>query len=128
MKWSKGIFGANIGLIRKAENNMAMRPHKINQITFFFITLLACCLAYGDDHQEIFTSSETIMIPLIEKDMTSNVAMPVRGDNKNTVENEYGSPFNMHKAKGKPPISRWDYELFSVYFESDVVIHSALRR
>jgi len=128
MKWSKRIFGANIGLNRKTENIMAMCPNNLNKTTFFLITLMTCCLAYGDDHQQVFTTSEPMMIPLIEKDMSADFFMPVRGDNKSSVESEFGPPFNMHKAKGKPPISRWDYEKFTVYFESGIVIHSVLRR
>jgi len=128
MKWSKRIFGANIGLNRKTENIMAMRPINLSKTTFFLITLSTFCLAYADDHQEILTTSEPMMIPLMEKDMSADFFMPVRGDNESSVESEFGPPFNMHKAKGKPPISRWDYEKFTVYFESGIVIHSVLRR
>ena len=113
-----------------------MRPHKINKTTVFIITLLACCLSHGDDHtdehiddnSDVLTTSEVIMIPLMEKDMAANVLMPVRGDRQHTVQEEFGPPFNMQPAKGKPPISRWDYDAFSVYFESGIVIHSVLRR
>jgi len=128
MKWSKRIFGANIGLNRKTENIMAMRPNHINKTTFFLTTLLTYGLAYGDNHQEVITTSEPMMIPLMEKEMSADFFMPVRGDNEHSVESEFGPPFNMHKAKGKPPISRWEYEKFTVYFESGIVIHSVLRR
>mgnify|MGYP000016902918 FL=1 len=128
MKWSKEIFGVNIGLNRKTENIMATRPNNINKTTFLLITLLASCLAYSEGHQEVHTTSEPVMIPLIDKDMSADFFMPVRGDSESSVEDEFGPPFNMHKAKGKPPISRWDYEKFTVYFESGIVIHSVLRR
>ena len=107
---------------------MAMRPIHFYKSTFTFIILLACSLAQSEDQQDFITTSEPMMIPLIEKEMTANFALPVRGDNKSTVEGEFGPPFNIHKAKGNPPISRWDYEQFSVYFESGMVIHSVLKR
>ena len=31
-------------------------------------------------------------------------------------------------ALGNPPITRWDYPQFSVYFENDRVLHTVLAR
>ncbi|MNP72185.1 hypothetical protein D3C76_1686850 [compost metagenome] len=36
----------------------------------------------------------------------------------------FGLPDQEHPAVGKPPISRWDYREFSVYFESGQVVDS----
>jgi hypothetical protein len=51
---------------------------------------------------------------------------PNRGSSMATVESRYGAPSNRHAAIGSPPISRWDYPQFSVYFEHDRVLHSVL--
>lgn len=53
---------------------------------------------------------------------------PNRGSSMATVESRYGAPSNRHAAVGDPPISRWDYPQFSVYFENDRVLHTVLVR
>jgi hypothetical protein len=53
---------------------------------------------------------------------------PNRGSSMATVESRYGAPTSRHAAVGKPPITRWDYPQFSVYFENDRVLHTVLVR
>ena len=40
------------------------------------------------------------------------------------VKRVVGAPSRRHAAVGQPPITRWDYPGFSVYFEYDKVINS----
>jgi hypothetical protein len=49
-------------------------------------------------------------------------AMPRRGSTMSSVEAQYGAPMKKYAAVGKPPITRWDYPAFSVYFEYKHVI------
>ena len=51
---------------------------------------------------------------------------PNRGSSMSTVEGRFGAPSNRHAAVGTPPITRWDYPQFSVYFEHDRVLHTVL--
>lgn len=51
-------------------------------------------------------------------------SLPTRGDSKATVENRHGKPQQKHAAVGNPPISRWDYGKYSVYFEGNTVLHA----
>jgi hypothetical protein len=53
---------------------------------------------------------------------------PNRGSTMSQVESRYGAPTNRHAAVGNPPITRWDYPQFSVYFENDRVLHAVLAR
>lgn len=53
---------------------------------------------------------------------------PHRGSTMAQVESQYGAPSNRHAAVGNPPITRWDYPQFSVYFENDRVLHAVLAR
>jgi hypothetical protein len=53
---------------------------------------------------------------------------PNRGSTMSTVESRYGAPTNRHAAVGNPPITRWDYPQFSVYFENDRVLHTVIVR
>lgn len=49
---------------------------------------------------------------------------PTRGMTQASVEAKYGSPAQKKAAVGDPPISRWVYPGFTVYFEYDRVIHA----
>lgn len=52
--------------------------------------------------------------------------VPHRGMSKRAVRAAYGAPLAAHGAVGQPPITRWDYHSFHVYFEYDHVIHSVI--
>ena len=53
---------------------------------------------------------------------------PARGSNMSSVEAHFGAPITRHAAVGAPPITRWDYAQFSVFFEHDKVLHAVLIR
>jgi hypothetical protein len=42
------------------------------------------------------------------------------------VESRFGAPSQKHAAVGEPPITRWTYERWSVYFEYDRVLYTVL--
>ncbi len=52
----------------------------------------------------------------------------MRGMTTARVESEYGSPVAVTPAVGDPPITRWEYQNFVVYFEYDRVIHAVAKR
>ena len=54
------------------------------------------------------------------------VAHPDRGMTMSAVEAKFGQPATRHNAVGQPPITRWDYPGFSVYFEHQFVIHAVV--
>ncbi len=54
----------------------------------------------------------------------SSVERPRRGTTMTEVEKHFGAPVEKHATVGQPPITRWDYAGFSVFFEHDRVIHS----
>ena len=56
----------------------------------------------------------------------SNVARPARGQTMSAVEAKFGAPQTRHAAVGQPPITRWDYPSFSVFFEHDRVIDAVV--
>ncbi len=53
---------------------------------------------------------------------------PVRGSTAVSVESLYGAPESKQAAVGDPPISRWEYKNFIVFFEYDRVIHAVVKR
>ncbi len=56
----------------------------------------------------------------------SDIATPGRGMTMEQVSTKFGAPVSKTPAVGKPPISRWEYPGFVVYFENDHVIHSVV--
>jgi hypothetical protein len=56
----------------------------------------------------------------------SDIARPARGMTMHAVEAKFGAPQERHPAVGQPPISRWDYPGFAVFFEHDRVIHAVV--
>ena len=51
---------------------------------------------------------------------------PERGMSKYQVEQAYGAPQSIEGPIGSPPIYRWDYPGYSVYFEQNYVLHSVV--
>lgn len=56
----------------------------------------------------------------------STILRPLRGQNKQSVTAEFGEPSEIIAAVGEPPISRWVYADYTVYFEYEYVIHSVV--
>jgi hypothetical protein len=54
----------------------------------------------------------------------SSVERPAKGSTMKTVESKFGTPASRHPTVGQPPITRWDYPGFAVFFEGEHVIHS----
>lgn len=67
--------------------------------------------------------AETIRIPLGQQGLDQQTT-PSRGDSKNSVLDQFGLADEELPPVGHPPITRWDYRYFSVYFEGDRVINS----
>ena len=57
----------------------------------------------------------------------SGIPRPTRGMTMTTVLKRYGIPVKKLPAVGKPPITRWAYKKYTVYFEARYVIDSVLR-
>jgi len=55
-------------------------------------------------------------------------ARPTRGMSQTRVQSKYGSPTSVRSPVGNPPITRWEYQDFIVYFEFDKVIHAVTKR
>jgi len=58
----------------------------------------------------------------------AGVLRPTRGMSMGDVEQKFGAPEQKFAAVGEPPITRWQYAGFVVYFENSHVIHSVVPR
>lgn len=52
--------------------------------------------------------------------------VPGRGMTMEQVRNRFGSPQEKVPPVGEPPITRWEYGDFTVYFEHNLVLHSVV--
>ena len=52
---------------------------------------------------------------------------PARGMSMEKVEAAFGAPANRVAAVGNPPITRWEYPGFVVFFENSIVLHSVVK-
>lgn len=80
---------------------------------------LLCLAAFsGAAVAEIIVIDDQVMV------RESSVQRPARGMTMKAVEERFGAPISRRPAVGQPPIERWDYAGFSVFFEYDRVIHA----
>ena len=77
-------------------------------------------------------SADVLLMDSIES--APAVQTPRTGLSMANVRAGYGDPVTEHPAvstsgnPNHPPITRWDYNDFSVYFEHDKVVHSVVHR
>ena len=69
-------------------------------------------------------SADILLIEKVRERMLRD--LPVNGLTMDEVEARYGSPTNRNGPVGEPPITRWIYDDYSVYFEYRIVIESVL--
>jgi hypothetical protein len=53
--------------------------------------------------------------------------LPAKGQLMSEVQKKFGPPALRTEPVGKPPITRWEYTDFIVYFEYEHVIHSVIK-
>ena len=87
----------------------------MTRIVFIAILLISAGLAQAD------------VLILDEVRQVDRMELPRNGQDMAAVENHFGAPEQRHTAVGEPPITRWDYEDYSVYFEHDLVLFTVLR-
>jgi hypothetical protein len=73
-------------------------------------------------------AAEIIKVPLGAQGSAAVAAhVPERGISMDAVLAGWGEPEARQPAAGQPPITRWDYPEFFVYFEYQHVLHTVLR-
>jgi len=58
----------------------------------------------------------------------AGVLRPMAGMSMKQVEASFGSPNTVMPYVGDPPITRWVYDSYTVYFEYEYVIHAVAHR
>ena len=91
--------------------------------TRILAALLCGCAAAGAAVADTIVVNDQVQV------RAPQTAVPKRGLTMDEVEKKFGAPVTRHPAVGggsaqQPPITRWDYSSFSVFFEKDRVIDS----
>lgn len=71
--------------------------------------------------------AETVTIPVGQQgqDM-QGIQTPARGMTMDAVTAQFGAPSSKSTPVGNPPITYWDYDKYTVYFEYDKVLDTVL--
>ena len=72
-------------------------------------------------------AADTLLIESVQAARATANERPTRGLSMDSVEARWGAPTNRSAAVGKPPITRWEYPSFVVYFEYQHVIDAGPR-
>ncbi|MFV1972220.1 MAG: hypothetical protein ACC648_00755 [Thiohalobacterales bacterium] len=83
----------------------------------------------------LLTGPATADVLLVDEIESASAAdTPGTGMNMDSVRAKYGNPVQEYPAVSTsghpqhPPITRWDYNDYSVFFENDLVLHSVVYR
>src|SRR5215469_1172975 len=93
--------------------------------TRILAVLLVGCAAAGGALADTVVVNDQVQV------RQTQIECPKRGLTMSEVEQHFGAPVTRHPAAGgdapkHPPITRWDYSGFSVFFEHDRVIDSVV--
>lgn len=72
--------------------------------------------------------ADALLVDKVRQDSQQQIERPSRGMSKAAVAHRFGEPRDRIAAVGTPPISRWVYDNYIVFFEKDRVLHSVVRR
>jgi hypothetical protein len=72
--------------------------------------------------------ADTLIIDTLAEAQASAAERPARGMTMARVASKWGEPASKDPAVGEPPITRWEYGDFVVFFEYDHVVHAVTRR
>lgn len=75
---------------------------------------------------EAVVNADVLLIEEVRQ--AESMSLPANGMNQEQVRASFGVPAQVHQPVGEPPITRWDYERWSVYFEYDLVLFTVLKK
>ncbi|MBC7982928.1 MAG: hypothetical protein H7Y02_03645 [Candidatus Obscuribacterales bacterium] len=71
--------------------------------------------------------AQELAVPVAPPTPTSS-ERPTRGSTMDAVRSKFGTPTQEVAPVGAPPISRWDYPGYAVFFEHDRVLHTVVMK
>lgn len=83
--------------------------------------VMLTCLVCG------FTAQADVLL-IEDVELASTMRLPGNGISKAQVLQNWGEPVQQYSPVGEPPITRWRFDDYSVYFEYDRVISTVLHQ
>ena len=71
-------------------------------------------------------SADVLLIEEVRQ--AERMDVPANGMSMDEVRARFGDPVNKNAAVGDPPITRWDFDGWSVYYEYGLVLFTVLHR
>lgn len=105
---------------------MKTRP-LLSKVFFAKSLTIGLLLSTGAVFNSGVVQAETIQIPIGQQGQNKTVQRPRTGQSQESVRTQFGNPIDWTHPVGDPPITKWTYGEFMVYFEYDHVIHSVLK-
>lgn len=110
---------------------MPMRTRKTQFVPLALVGLTSLVFgvatAPADTTSNVQTNGTVLEMQRSDADVSgAALNLPPRGTTKDEVLAEYGQPVKKHPAVGDPPITRWDYGQFSMYFEYNLFLHAVV--
>lgn len=97
---------------------------KTPSAVFYSVFTLSLCLSFAYSPS---TLAEEIKIPVgSQSPQFIKLERPLTGWKKSKILDTFGEPNSVAGPIGSPPITLWHYDNFTVYLESNTVIHSVL--
>ena len=93
------------------------------RLTASFILLMSC-YASNSQAEVISIADPNYQTP----NSPAGIVRPVNGMSMTQVEQQFGQPDDIVPPIGDPPITRWIYSNFNVFFEYSTVIQSIVPR
>ena len=90
----------------------------VRRVLFAILAVLALCCAPA------MAIADTLVVDGLKQSGMTASERPNRGQSMDKVESIWGQPQSKQSPVGDPPISRWEYSDFIVYFEYQRVIHA----
>ncbi len=93
--------------------------------TTIIILALSFMLGTASSHADVLLLDAIQEVPANNPE---GIPRPTNGQSMDQVKGRYGEPKNIIPAVGDPPITRWVYDRFTVYFEHNLVINTVVHR
>lgn len=93
---------------------------KLKNLIYTGSVALAASLLINTSHTSL--QAETLIIK--DTGQFYSAQKPKKGMSKAQVRRKYGEPIQTYPAVGQPPITRWKFAEFTVYFEHNHVVHA----
>lgn len=93
-----------------------------------FVSAVAAMTSLAGLSAPSAVQADTLLIERIDAARPAAAERPTRGMSKEQVTSRWGAPASKTAAVGQPPISRWEYPGFVVFFEYDHVLHTVTPR